>query len=427
MCARLYPVFILVAVLAWVGCAARPAPRVVALEPADGAAAVPVWTDLRLTLAAPPVVLPPPPRMDPPVAGAWQQEGNTLVFRPSAPLAADTAYSITVTLADRTVSWHFRTRPLRLLYLAPDAQGHDQLVLMTLGSGRPITLTATPEGIWDYGVASRRDDILFATLRADGGSDIWRLRPDGSEPRRVLACPRERCSGAVWSPRDNLAVYERRRHPGDVRLWWLHPDTGATVAVFDGDLQGFAPRFSADGAWLSFVEPGRGLHLYRFDDGRHLLIPGESGEPGSWRPNGEVILFIAIQNDEQGYQARLMALDLTTGQLRDLGAPVAGMEDSSPAWSPDASHIVLTRSPVTTADGAQVWLLRPDGSEARPLTDEPDFHHSLPLWSPDGRWLVGQRFAIAAPEAQPEIWLLEVATGTLHVPAAPARWPAWLP
>lgn len=426
MPARLCSVVALLAVLALVGCLPRPAPRVVALEPADGAAAVPVWTELRLTLDTPPVVLPQPPRIDPPVAGAWHREGNSLVFRPTAPLTADTVYSVTVTLADRAVSWHFRTRPLRLLYLAPDAQGRDQLVLMNLSSGRSITLTTTAEGIWDYGVAPQQDDILFAALRPDGGSDIWRLRPDGSEPRLVLACPRERCSGAVWSPRDERAVYERRRHPGEVRLWWLQPDTGATLPVFDGDPQGFAPRFSSDGAWLSFVEPGQGLHLYDLDDGRHFLLPGESGEPGSWHPHDDRILFIVIQNDEQGYQARLMQFDPATRRLTDLGAPLAGMEDSSPAWSPEGGQIVLTRSP-SSAGGAQVWLLRPDGTEARRLTDEPGFHHSLPLWSPDGRWLVGQRFAIAAPETQPEVWLLEVTTGALRVLAAPARLPAWLP
>jgi len=424
---RACPVFVLFTVLALVGCLPRPAPRVVALEPANGATAVPVWAELRLRLEAPPVGLPPPPQIEPPVPGTWYREGNTLVFRPAAPLAADTPYSITVTLAasaaDR-IAWHFRTRPLRLLYLAPDARDQEQLVLLTLSSGRPITLTATPEGIWDYGVAPRRDDILFAALRPDGGSDLWRLRPDGSEPQPVLACPRERCSGPVWSSREELAVYERRRAPGDVRLWWLYPDTGATVAVFAGDVRGFAPRFSPDGAWLSFVEPGAGLHLYRFDDGRHLLIPGESGEPGSWSPTGTAIAFTVVPNDEEGYRPRLMRLDLMTGRLHTL---TVGMEDSSPVWSPDGSRLAFTRSLPSAAGGAQVWLLRADGEEARPLTAEPAFHYSLPLWSPDGRWLAGQRFAIAAPEAQPEVWLLEVATGTLHVPAAPARLPAWLP
>ncbi len=418
--------FALLTALVLVGCL-PPTSGLVALEPPDGAMAVPVWAELRLSLKAPPRAWPPPPQIEPPVPGTWYQEGNTLIFRPATPLAADTLYRVTVTLPGsdtERVSWHFRTRPLRLLYLAPDAQGHEQLVLFNLSTGRPITLTATVEGIWDYGVAPHRDDVLFTALRPDGGSDIWRLRLDGSEPQLVLACPQERCSGPLWSPRANLAVYERRRAFEDVRLWWLHPDTGATTAVFAGDLQAFAPRFSSDGAWLSFVEPGEGLHLYRFDDGRHLWIPGESGEPGSWSPDGRIFSFITVGNEEEGYRPRFMHLDLTTGRL---DAPTAGMEDSAPAWSPDGSRIVLTRSPATTAGGAQVWLVRPDGREARPLTADPTFHYSLPLWSPDGRRLAGQRFAIARPAAEPEVWVLEVATGVLHVLAAPARLPAWLP
>ena len=65
----------------------------------------------------------------------------------------------------------------------------------------------------------------------------------------------------------------------------------------------------------------------------------------------------------------------------------AGWEDTDPAWSPDGTRIVFTR----TKDGYrsfQIYVARADGSGARRITrGRFDFR---PAWSPDGRWIAYQ-------------------------------------
>jgi len=60
--------------------------------------------------------------------------------------------------------------------------------------------------------------------------------------------------------------------------------------------------------------------------------------------------------------------------------------------------------------------VRPDGSESRPLTDEPDCHHGAAAWSPfdfaqdrpDGRTLAFVRMNLTQKDARLEIWLIGV-------------------
>jgi Tol biopolymer transport system component len=72
-------------------------------------------------------------------------------------------------------------------------------------------------------------------------------------------------------------------------------------------------------------------------------------------------------------------------------------------------------------------MMSADGSEIIQLTNEPGRHHGPPAWSPDGRWLVHQQFAQAEPNADPEIWLLNVVTLEAKKLASPGIQPAWLP
>ena len=70
--------------------------------------------------------------------------------------------------------------------------------------------------------------------------------------------------------------------------------------------------------------------------------------------------------------------------------------------------------------------MRPDGSEARPLTAEPTYHYGPPAWSPDGQTLLVQRYNLAAA-GSPGIWLINVATGEQQEIAPLGIQPTWLP
>jgi TolB protein len=429
-----------------VGLGDRVGLQVVGVSPADGAkevstqAVVRVTFDQKISTAGAGFPL----EITPPVSGTLRWDESALELVPAQPLAPNTTY--TVTLASHLssqqgrplngpLSWQFSTRQPRILYVAPDAQGNDQIFMLTVVGAEPIQLTQELYGIWDYTVSADGAAIIYAAMREDGGSDLWLMAVDGSQPQRLLACPEGVCSGAAWSPDGQRLVYERRvmltpgAAPGPPRLFWLDITSGQSVPVFeDKQILGYGARWSPDSRWLSYVAPSsQGLQVYNVEDGRNVLIPSRMGGLAEWHPQGGSLLVSDIQQQKEGFAVHMLRAEPGSGQLTDMSGETAYVEDGSPAWSPDGGWIAFTRKPAGASMGKQLWLMRPDGSEAHYLTNEPDMHHSLPAWSPDGRYLLYQRYPLKEMGAQPGVWRLDVETGQTTELTTPGNRPTWLP
>jgi len=205
-------------------------------------------------------------------------------------------------------------------------------------------------------------------------------------------------------------------------------------------------RFSPDGAWLSYVSPGdAGVVLYRMADGQQRLLSSRVGRPAAFSPDGRAVvvgdIFLSanqVAPDAGGEPGPLqesssvylylygLASDATEGSRQRL-SPEAAVDDSAAAWSPDGVWIAFGRAPAGAAAGRQLWLMRADGRDARPLTNSPQISHGPPAWSPDGRTLLFQRFNLEDPAARPEVWQLRLEDGGLTLVAEGAYLPAWLP
>ncbi len=85
----------------------------------------------------------------------------------------------------------------------------------------------------------------------------------------------------------------------------------------------------------------------------------------------------------------------------------SAVNDTQPAWSPDASQILYRRS-IVGDPNADVWVMNADGSGAHALIDSPGADERYPVFSPDGTRLA----FTSSRDGQYEIYVAS-ATGTL--------------
>ncbi len=330
----------------------------------------------------------------------------------------------------------FQVDQASVLYLAPDEQYRRKLYTVSLAVREPIPLAQALLDVVECALSPDGTTAVCTVLRQDGGTDLWAINTDGSDRRKLVDCSGFACGKAVWAPDGQRLVYDKRDLTANTdvafpTLWWLDLTTEETRPMFqDSRFPGFNASWSPDGKWLSYVSPGSGrTQIYNLEDGRSHSVPNRIGEPVIWGPRGESVLVTDIRETGKRQIAHLLRYDITSGQLVDLTGS-AEIEDLSASWSPDGEWIVAARRALSDSNplkGDELWLMRPDGSQARPLTNDLGFLHRSPAWSPDGAYLLFHRYSLTETIAQPEIWLLEIATGEQQQVVKPGARPCWLP
>jgi TolB protein len=320
------------------------------------------------------------------------------------------------------------------LYLAWTDDSFNQLLTVSPQGGPPTPLTFPPDDVLDISVSPDGTLIAYTVFREDGGSDLYRIDSQGQNRQQLVDCAEGACSNPTWEPNGRRIIYERRNFsvgggaPGPPRLWWLDLSANQTVAVFeDTQWLGSFARFSPDGQWISYISPGnQEIQVYHLASGRSIRIPSSSGEPASWSNDSGSGLVTEIDFSGEQYSIYIYQVDVTTTEAIQMSG-TEQVTDGWPVWSPDGEWLAFNRKPPRAPTGKQLWMMRPNGTELTPLTNELELHHGPPAWSPDGRFLVYQQFAQAEPEAEPEIWLLNVATLEKRQLASPGIQPGWLP
>jgi len=296
----------------------------------------------------------------------------------------------------------------------------------------------------DVGAAISRDGrrLAFSILRQN--ADIWRLpvspatgRPAGP-PEKVIATTREDSRGA-WS-RDGTQIAFNSDRSGEMNVWLFSMADGSARRLTRGPGGDYQPAFSPDGRHIAFfssragsvdiwtvetaggkprrvtrdssisVNPafspdGRAI-AYMSDEGGRLevwVMNADGGNPRpltqvgvmghflEWTAHGEGIVFRCPSG-----KPRTMRVPASGGEPEEMPEVVGGAHMS---FSPDQTkimdvlgHKALWVSPLSGGSPERVFEF-----------DDSDSRIDYPRWSPDGRFVLFDRFRPRGGD----VWLME--------------------
>lgn len=196
-----------------------------------------------------------------------------------------------------------------------------------------------PSFVWAPAFSPDGRTLAFSRAETDGSWHIWIAPLDGGAPRRIT-------SGALPE------IYPRFSRDGSAVFyfsWSAQPDRVWRIPVSGGPPQPVTPEGFEDG-YADVSPDGTTLVFARTEEGttRLYLMPA-GGEP------------LASPSAAQGKPRRL--------------SDAAG---TVPRWSPDGRWIAFSPDRIY---GGGIFLIRPDGSGLRRVTDT----GSWPVWWPDGK------------------------------------------
>jgi Tol biopolymer transport system component len=304
---------------------------------------------------------------------------------------------------------------------------------LTIGAGQDVEIAISRDG----------KRLAFSILRQN--ADIWRLpvspetgRPTGA-PREVITTTREDSRGA-WSPDGKWIAFNSDR-TGEMNIWLHSLETGQSRQLTRGAGGDFQANWSPDGKRLVFfssragnagiwsvdVESGELKQLtatnsvdvnpFFSPDGKYIAYNSDkSGRPEVWVMNSDGSQ--ARQLTDVGAMGHFLRWDaggeavifrcpgggspLTMKVRLDGGEPaplpdVAG--GSHMSFSPDHSRIMDVTGHKT------LWVSPLDGGKPEKVFefDEADVRIDYPVWSPDGRWVLFDRFRPRGGD----IWMME--------------------
>jgi len=180
-------------------------------------------------------------------------------------------------------------------------------------------------------------------------------------------------------------------------------------------------------AWCQ--DQGTDLRPMTFLDVQHFK------RAGSWAPSldGRWMLYTVSTPDweEAESQTDIHLVSMSEGVSSNRQMTFTeGKNETSPRWSPDGSFFVFAsnRDARNNGNENQLYYMRPDGGEARKITDADDGVSNF-SFSPDGAWLVFR----AGESGEQQLWRLPVDGITLaeaeqitDEPAGVERWD-WAP
>jgi TolB protein len=293
---------------------------------------------------------------------------------------------------------------------------------VTTGAGQDIEVTVSPD--------NKR--LAYATLRQN--ADIWRLPvspqtglPTGT-PEAVISTTREDSRGA-WSPNGNMVAFNSDR-AGDMNIWLFTLADSSTRQLTTGHGGDFQPSWSPDEKRIAFFSSRSGSpNIWEVEIAsgslRHLTANSGVNVNPFYSPDGKLIAYqsdqsgrleIWVMNADGSSSRRLtnvgvtghfmrwtadgsgvvfrctcggkpvtMKVSVSGGDLQPFAEMIGG---SHMSFSPDRTRIM------DVVGHRVLWVSPISGGKPEKVYEFPDagVRIDYPVWSPDGRWVMFDRF-----------------------------------
>lgn len=223
-------------------------------------------------------------------------------------------------------------------------------------------------------------------IRIDNNTDVYSVRPNGQDLRRLTTDPGfDAC--AAYSADGRRIAYCSGQGGGPVQIWTMKQNGTDKRQVTHLSGVAIFPDYSPDGSEIVFAaQPAgaiaRNIYVVPSDGStpQQLTTGGNNVYP-AFSPDGSKIAFTSNRTGTS--QVYVMNAD-GSGQTQLTFDPQP--KDQVPDWSPDGSKIAYLAdthgiSDVTPSWG-DIWVMNADGSGQHRITNGASWYGTA--WSPDG-------------------------------------------
>lgn len=277
--------------------------------------------------------------------------------------------------------------------------------------------------------------IAYQTHRADTGTGIGLIHPDGTDDHLIATDVHAEQHLPAWSPDGMRLVFTTRGGETEPLYEYdLATDTSRQLFACETPCLGDdEPAYSPDGTRVSFIRAlgpivtspsggggvpaDCGLWIGEVSSGEVTQITSNTDPPcdreyeAHWSPDGTQITYWRnpYENGEPtGTAVFVINADGTNEQRLTDPALFAG----SPDWSPDGEWIVFSTYPLLEFQCCRVsdlYRIHPDGTGMEPLThyDYEELRAAHPRYTPNGKWIL---FTSVTPATR-SLWVIPAEGG----------------
>ncbi|HTL55541.1 MAG TPA: hypothetical protein VL361_07665 [Candidatus Limnocylindrales bacterium] len=235
--------------------------------------------------------------------------------------------------------------------------------------------------------------LVFSAATESGDWDLFLMRPDGSERRKVTDTREYNEAGARFSPDGKRLLYYRLP-----RSEAVDNNTYGTFDLVLADADGANPTVYGNGFhWVSWGPDGKelaclsskGTQIIDVTTRKVLRQIARHGivQQLIWSPDGK--RFVGTANG-LGPFWNIGCLEVETGALTAVSE--TDRYNCTPDWCSDSQHVVYARGIIPNMPGrAELWVANTDGSERHALYVEERRHIYGACASPDSKYLLFTR------------------------------------